>query len=98
MIGEALLHNPDYAIAPGETLLEELRARDMSQAELAERTGRPLKTINEIVKGKTAITPETALQLEPFTEICCSDFLRVGLSVIADHFFRIRAKNCGIAG
>ena len=26
--------------------------------------GRPLKTINEIIKGKTAITSETALQLE----------------------------------
>ena len=36
----------------------------MTQAELATRTGRPLKTINEIAKGKTAITPETALQFE----------------------------------
>ncbi len=36
----------------------------MSQAELAERTGRPKKTINEIIKGKASITPDTALQLE----------------------------------
>lgn len=36
----------------------------MTQAELAERTGRPRKTINEIIKGKAAITPETALQFE----------------------------------
>jgi plasmid maintenance system antidote protein VapI len=36
----------------------------MSQAELAERTGRPKKTINEIVRGKVAITAETALQFE----------------------------------
>jgi len=36
----------------------------MSQAELADRTGRPTKTINEIVKGKAAITAETALQFE----------------------------------
>ncbi len=36
----------------------------LSQADLAERTGRPKKTINEIVKGKAAITPETALQFE----------------------------------
>ncbi|MBM4285650.1 MAG: helix-turn-helix domain-containing protein, partial [Deltaproteobacteria bacterium] len=36
----------------------------MSQAELAERTGRPKKTINEIIKGKAAISPDTALQLE----------------------------------
>jgi HTH-type transcriptional regulator/antitoxin HigA len=55
---------PDYAIAPGVTLLETIHSLGLSQAELAKRSGRPLKTINEIVKGKTAITPETALQLE----------------------------------
>jgi len=49
---------------PGDTLLETLEARGMTQAELALRMGRPLKTVNEIIKGKTAITPETALQLE----------------------------------
>ena len=55
---------PDYAVPPGETLLETLEAIGMSQADLAQRTGRPKKTINEIIKGKAAITPETALQLE----------------------------------
>ncbi len=55
---------PDYAVPPGETLFETLEAIGMSQAELAERTGRPKKTINEIIKGKAAITPETALQFE----------------------------------
>ena len=55
---------PDYAVPPGETLLETIQAMGMSQADLAERTGRPKKTISEIVNGKTAITAETALQLE----------------------------------
>jgi HTH-type transcriptional regulator / antitoxin HigA len=55
---------PDYAVPPGETLLETIEAIGMSQAELAERTGRPKKTINEIIRGKAAITPETALQFE----------------------------------
>lgn len=55
---------PNYAIPPGTTLLETLEALGMSQAELAERTGRPKKTINEIIKGKASLTPETALQLE----------------------------------
>jgi addiction module HigA family antidote len=54
----------DWAVAPGEILAEALQERAMPQAELARRTNRPLKTINEIIKGKTAITPETALQLE----------------------------------
>jgi len=55
---------PDYAVPPGETLFEILETIGMSQAELAERTGRPKKTINEIIKGKAAVTPETSLQLE----------------------------------
>lgn len=55
---------PDYAIPPGVTLLETLHTIGMTQAELAERTGRPRKTINGIVKGKTAITSETAIHLE----------------------------------
>jgi HTH-type transcriptional regulator/antitoxin HigA len=59
-----LEYTPDYAVPPGETLLETIEVLGMSQAELATRTGRPLKTINEIIKGKASITPETALQLE----------------------------------
>jgi HTH-type transcriptional regulator / antitoxin HigA len=57
-------YTPDYVSPPGETLQEILEERGMSQAELAERTGRPKKTINEIINAKAAITPETALQLE----------------------------------
>lgn len=55
---------PDEVSPPGETLLEVLEERGMTQADLAERTGRPRTTIDEIIKGKAAITPETALQLE----------------------------------
>lgn len=57
-------YTPDVVSPPGETLLEILEERGMSQAELAERAGRPKKTINEIIKGKAALTPETAIQLE----------------------------------
>ena len=55
---------PDFPSPPGQSLNEILDAIGMSQAELSTRMGRPRKTINEIIKGKTAITPETALQLE----------------------------------
>ncbi|KKR46474.1 MAG: Plasmid maintenance system antidote protein, XRE family [Parcubacteria group bacterium GW2011_GWB1_40_14] len=55
---------PTLAIPPGDTLAEALEERGMTQAELAKRINRPPKTINEIRKGKTAITAETALQLE----------------------------------
>ena len=64
MASPANAYHPDYVSPPGETLDELLEERGMSQAELAERTGRPKKTINAIIQGKTAITPETALQFE----------------------------------
>jgi HTH-type transcriptional regulator / antitoxin HigA len=57
-------YTPERASPPGETLAEILDDRGMSQAELAERMGRPKKTINEIIQAKAALTSETALQLE----------------------------------
>lgn len=59
-----LQFKPDYAVPPGQTLLETIERLQMSQTELARRTSRPVKTINEIIQGKTAIMPETAIQLE----------------------------------
>jgi addiction module HigA family antidote len=55
---------PNYAVPPGDTLKETIDAMGMTQAELAQRTGRPKKTINEIIKGKAAIMPDTAIQFE----------------------------------
>ncbi|MBN9287578.1 MAG: XRE family transcriptional regulator [Gammaproteobacteria bacterium 39-13] len=55
---------PSSVSPPGDTLAELLNEKGMSQKEFAERCGRPEKTINEIIKGKAAITPETALQFE----------------------------------
>lgn len=55
---------PDIAVPPGEALKESIDALGMSQAELALRMNRPQKTINEIIKGKAAITPQTAVELE----------------------------------
>ena len=55
---------PDYASHPGSLLAEELEARGLSQRELARRLGRPFQVVNEIARGRKAITAETALQLE----------------------------------
>jgi len=62
-------YNPDYAVPPGETLLEIIDSLGMSQTELAGRTHRPKKTISEIINGKAAITPETAIQLERVLDV-----------------------------
>jgi len=52
---------PYRAVAPGEILREELDVRGWTQGDFAEITGKPLQAISEIVTGKKAITPETAL-------------------------------------
>ena len=65
-------YEPSYAIAPGETLLETIEALDITQKELAKRMGRPIKTINQIIKGTTQIMPETSLQLEKVTGVPAS--------------------------
>ncbi len=57
-------YEPDHISPPGDTLLDMLEERGMTQTELAQRTSRPQKTINGIIKGHKAITAETALQLE----------------------------------
>ena len=54
----------DMPIPPGEILEEELDARGMTQKELAARLDRPAQAINEIIKAKKAITPDTAIGLE----------------------------------
>ncbi|NWJ95906.1 MAG: HigA family addiction module antidote protein [Chloroflexi bacterium] len=68
---------PNYAVPPGETLEETLEAIGMSQQELAERIGQPLKTINELIQGKTAITADTALQLEKVIGVSAEFWLRL---------------------
>ena len=71
---------PDVVSPPGETLRETLEALGMSQAELAERMGRPKKTINEIIKGKAALMPDTALQISRMTVWLWADrFVRDGV-------------------
>jgi addiction module HigA family antidote len=57
-------YEPRRVSPPGGTLQDILDERGMAQNELAERTGLTAKAINEIIKGKMAITPDTALKLE----------------------------------
>jgi addiction module HigA family antidote len=55
------------AATPGLLLKEEfLDAHQLSQSELSRRTGIPRSTINEIIKGKRAITAEITFILKTF--------------------------------
>ncbi|MDP8258512.1 MAG: HigA family addiction module antitoxin [Candidatus Aadella gelida] len=55
-------YKPDIAIHPGVTLRETSEAVNMTQKELAARTGLAAKTINEIMQGGNPITFETAIK------------------------------------
>ena len=54
------------AIHPGEHLAEELRALDMSAAELARKIDVPTNRVTQILNGARAITGDTALRLAHF--------------------------------
>ena len=62
-------YDPDLVLPPGDTLMEVLQERGMTQAELATRTGLSTKHINQIVKGRAPITADTALLLERATGV-----------------------------
>ena len=54
-------------IHPGEILMEEfLKPMGISQYRLAKDISVPPRRINEIVHGKRAVTPDTALRLSRF--------------------------------
>ena len=57
-------YRPDYVVPPGATIAETIEAFGISQAELADRLGMSLPTVNKIIKGKAPISPETAMALE----------------------------------
>src|SRR5688572_8113620 len=49
-------YQPETITAPGETVAELLEERGMTETELAQRMGRPVKTIDEIIHGKAPLS------------------------------------------
>lgn len=64
MMDIKLSYNPDISIHPGESLKDELEFMNLSQVELAQRTGLSEKHLSQIINGVDPITPETAIKLE----------------------------------
>jgi addiction module HigA family antidote len=60
---------PDYAVPPGETLLEMMESLEMTQKDLAIRTGLTEQTLTRIFKGEQPISYETANRLELVTQV-----------------------------
>lgn len=68
---------PNYAIAPGETLRFRLEELGMSQAELARRTGLTPKHVNQVVKGAVSLSADVAQRLEYATGVPTHWWLRL---------------------
>jgi len=64
MIEQAQAFTPDWISPPGETVEDLLEERCWTQVELAERTGLSPKHINDLVRGRTAISADMASRLD----------------------------------
>ena len=64
-------------VPPGSHLRREIEARGWSQSDLAEILDRPIQAVNQILKGKKAITSTTAQELEDATTILAETWLNL---------------------
>jgi HTH-type transcriptional regulator / antitoxin HigA len=62
-------YQPQTVTHPGEDLREKLEELQMSPKEFAVRCGKPIQTISEVINGKSAITPDMAIQFENVLQI-----------------------------
>lgn len=61
--------DPDYAIPPGETVLEFLEEAEMTQREFALRANLSTKHLDQLIKGVAPLSPEVSEKLERVTGI-----------------------------
>lgn len=66
---------PNYAVAPGEYLQEWLEDSGTTQQQAADQLGYTRKHVNEIIHGRSVITPETATRLHRLTGIPAKSWL-----------------------
>lgn len=77
---------------PGEMLLEEfLKPLNISQSAFAVRLGVSFPRLNEIVRGKRSVTPDTALRLAQVTSMSADFWL--GLQLDWDLWHALRSDN-----
>lgn len=68
---------PGELIHPGEYLLDELEAKEISQKDFAKIIGMQTSQLNEIINGKRAINAETALLFEKALDISAEYWMNV---------------------
>lgn len=69
-------YHPENVTHPGEDLREKLEELQMTPLEFAIRVNKPVKTISEVLNGKSAITPEMAVKFEDVLQIPARFWLR----------------------
>lgn len=84
-----ITYNPDYCVAPGETILEWLELMPMTQRELAKRMGYHESLISRLIKGSANLTPATAIKLERILGSTARFWLNLELEY---RLFRARRK------
>lgn len=62
-------YRPDWALPPGETLLETIDEMGLSAADLCERSGLSEREVAGIIHGTAILTAETARALEQATGV-----------------------------
>lgn len=67
--GNRLPYEPDYAVPPGETLLETISGLGMDQKELATRLGLSEKHVSQMINGHVPVSYDVADKLELVTGV-----------------------------
>ncbi len=69
-------YHPQTVTHPGEDLREKLEELQMTPLEFAIRCNKPVKTISEVMNGKSSITPDMAVQFENVLQIPANYWLK----------------------
>jgi addiction module HigA family antidote len=69
-------YRPATQTHPGVTLKEKLSEIGMGAKEFAIRTAKPIKTVSNIINGKSSITPDMAVQFENVLKIPANFWLK----------------------
>ncbi len=68
---------PDYAVAPGEILLDLLEDRGVSQVEFARLIDLSENEVEAIVNGETELSYEVARKIEPALDVPASTLMNL---------------------
>ena len=87
----------DLPVSPGSILKEEIEYRGMTHKELADRMGRPTEVIEQILRGKKAITHTTAVEIQNALGISAQFWLNLETAyrmTLAKQKARMRLLDC----